>query len=154
VQVATSWTGASTIDSIQVSREGTRLVALLRDGTQSRLVAAAIIRGDRNAPLRLGDPVELRVMSTEATTVTWVDDITVAVLLGGGDGTTIVTQQIGGRSAPVPKLADVTNLVGGNGPTQLRALTSDGRLLLPRGSSWQEAGSGVRFIATQLGSPD
>ncbi|WP_164486963.1 LpqB family beta-propeller domain-containing protein [Plantibacter sp. PA-3-X8] len=154
VQVATSWTGASTIDSIQVSREGTRLVALLRDGTQSRLVAAAIIRGDRNAPLRLGDPVELRVMSTEATTVTWVDDITVAVLLGGGDGTTIVTQQIGGRSAPVPKLADVTNLVGGNGPTQLRALTSDGRLLLPRGSSWQEAGSDVRFIATQLGSPD
>ncbi|AQX82221.1 hypothetical protein BWO91_12930 [Plantibacter flavus] len=154
VQVATSWTGASTIDSIQVSREGTRLIALLRDGTQSRLVAAAIIRGDRNAPLRLGDPVELRVMSAEATTVTWVDDITVAVLLGGGDGTTIVTQQIGGRSAPVPNLADVTNLVGGNGPTQLRALTSDGRLLLPRGSSWQEAGSDVRFIATQLGSPD
>ncbi|WP_285037194.1 LpqB family beta-propeller domain-containing protein [Plantibacter sp. ME-Dv--P-095] len=154
VQVTTSWTGASTIDSIQISREGTRLVALLRDGTQSRLVAAAIIRGDRNAPLRLGDPVELRVMSSEAKTVTWVDDITVAVLLDGDGQTTILTQQIGGRSAPVPPLANVTTLVGGNGLTQLRALTSDGRLLLPRGSSWQEAGGDVRFIATQLGSPD
>ncbi|HXH36719.1 MAG TPA: LpqB family beta-propeller domain-containing protein [Plantibacter sp.] len=154
VQVATSWTGAASISSIQISREGTRLVALLRDGAQSRLVAAAIIRGDRNAPTRLGDPVELRVMSQEADTVTWIDDITVAVLLDDAAAVTIVTQQIGGRSAPVTPLADVVNLVGGNGLTQLRAITADGKLLLPRGASWQEAGDEVRFIATQLGSPD
>lgn len=154
VQVAVSWTGAASISSIQISREGTRLVALLRDGAQSRLVAAAIIRGDRNAPVRLGDPVELRVMSGSAVTVTWIDDITVGVLLDDGAQTTIVSQQIGGRSAPVTPLSEVVNLVGGNGLTQLRALTADGRLLLPRGATWQEAGSGVRFIATQLGSPD
>lgn len=153
-QVATSWTGASTISSLQISREGTRLVAVIRDGAQSRLVAAAIIRGDRNAPIRLGDPVELRVMAASAVTVTWVDDITVAVLLDEDGQSTIVSQQIGGRSAPVTPLSDVVNLVGGNGLTQLRALTADGRLLLPRGSTWQEAGEGVRFIATQLGSPD
>ncbi|MGK9148807.1 hypothetical protein KXS11_14355 [Plantibacter flavus] len=154
VQVSTSWTGAATISALQVSREGTRLVALLQDGAQSRLVAAAIIRGDRNAPLQLGDPVELRVMQSSAVTVTWVDDITVGVLLDDGAQAMIVSQQIGGRSAPVTPLADVVNLVGGNGLTQLRALTTDGRLFLPRGASWQEAGERVTFIATQLGSPD
>lgn len=153
--IATSWPEASSIESLQVSREGTRVVALIRSGSQLRLVAAAIIRGDRNVPTKLGEPNDLKVMAGEPVSVTWVDDLTVAVLVDEPNGDTrMVSQQVGGKSTPVTALNGVVGLVGGNGPNQLRALTSDGKIMVPRGSAWQVAGQGVAFIATQMGSTD
>ncbi|MGH3637054.1 MAG: GerMN domain-containing protein, partial [Mycobacterium sp.] len=52
--VATSWPEAASIASLAVSRDGTRLIALLRTGSQTSFVAAAIIRGDHDVPTKLG----------------------------------------------------------------------------------------------------
>ncbi|MET1053350.1 MAG: GerMN domain-containing protein [Mycetocola sp.] len=153
--VVTSWPEASSILSIAVSRDGTRLLALVRVGDEARLLVAGIQRDGDNTPVSLGDAQVLAVGSGTAVTSTWVDDLTVATLTTSGDGSTeVVKQIIGGPSEVIQGPAGAVSLVAGSGLRQLRAVLSDGDLTALRTSAWQVVGSGVTLIATQLGSPN
>jgi hypothetical protein len=152
--VQTSWPEASSILSLAVSRDGTRVVALVRVGEEPRLLAAGIQRDRDNRPVILGDPQVLAVGTGTAVTTTWVDDLTVATLTTAADGTTeIVKQVIGGQSELLQGSAGAVSLVAGSGLRQLRAVGADGHLTALRTSAWQIVGSGISLIATQLGSP-
>ena len=152
--VRTSWPEASAILSLAVSREGTRVLALVRVGNEPRLLVAGVQRDQDDLPVSLGDPQVLAVGNGDAVTTTWVDDITVATLTRGSDGSTeIVKQVIGGQSEILQGPAGAFSLVAGSGLRQLRALVGEGNLMALRTSAWQAVGSGVSLIATQLGSP-
>ena len=152
--VLTSWPEASSILSIAVSRDGTRLLALVRVGDESRLLVAGIQRDGDNVPVSLGDPQSLAVGTGTAVTSTWVDDLTVATLTTSPDGSTdVVRQVVGGQSDILGGPAGAVSLVGGSGLRQLRAVISGGNLTALRTSAWQVVGSGVSLIATQLGNP-
>lgn len=153
--VQTSWPEASSIQSLAVSRDGTRVVALVRVGDEPRLLVAGIQRDAENMPVALGDPQALAVGTSSAVTTTWVDDLTVATLTTAADGSTeIVKQVIGGQSELLQGPAGAESLVAGSGLRQLRAVTSGGDLTALRTSAWQVVGSGIALIATQLGSPN
>ncbi|WP_411722109.1 GerMN domain-containing protein [Mycetocola sp.] len=153
--VQTSWPEASSILSLAVSRDGTRVVALVRVGEEPRLLVAGIQRDRENLPVTLGDPQVLAVGTGSAVTTTWVDDLTVATLTTAADGSTeIVKQVIGGQSELLQGPAGAVSLVAGSGLRQLRAIVSGGNLTALRTSAWQVVGSGISLIATQLGSPD
>ena len=152
--VLTSWPEASSILSIAVSREGTRLLALVRVGEEPRLLVAGIQRDRNDVPVSLGDPQSLAVGGGTAVTSTWVDDLTVATLTTTPDGSTeVVTQVIGGRSDVLQGPAGALSLVAGSGMRQLRAVISGGNLTALRTSAWQVVGSAVSVLATQIGSP-
>ncbi|GAB3615996.1 LpqB family beta-propeller domain-containing protein [Okibacterium endophyticum] len=152
--VTTSWPDASTITSLALSRDGTRIIALLTVGEQNRFLVAGVERTPDGAPIRLGEPIELTVGDGQPLSATWVDDLTVASLTQTDDGSTEITKQpIGGQSEPVAPLEGAVMLVGGNSAQQLRALTADGDLALRRPTAWQTMATGIGFIATQLGSP-
>lgn len=152
--VLTSWPEASSILSVAVSRDGTRLLALVGVGDEFRLLVAGIQRDRNDLPVSLGDPQSLAVGSGTAVTSTWVDDLTVATLTTTADGSTdVVTQVIGGRSDVLQGPAGAVSLVGGSGMRQLRAVITGGNLTALRTSAWQVVGSGVSLLATQLGSP-
>lgn len=152
--VLTSWPEASSILSIAVSRDGTRLLALVRVGDEARLLVAGIQRDGDNVPVSLGDPQSLAVGPGTSVTSTWVDDLTVATLTTSPDGSTdVVRQVVGGQSDILSGPAGAVSLVGGSGLRQLRAVISGGNLTALRTSAWQVVGSGVSLIATQLGNP-
>lgn len=152
--VLTSWPEASSILSLAVSRDGTRVLALVRVGDESRLLVAGIQRGRDDAPASLGDPQSLAVGAGTAVNSTWVDDLTVATLTTSPDGSTdVVKQVIGGQSDVVQGPAGATSLVAGSGLRQLRAVLPGGDLAALRTSAWQVVGTGVSLIATQLGNP-
>jgi hypothetical protein len=152
--VQTSWPEASSILSLAVSREGTRVVALVRVGNEPRLLVAGIQRDRDDLPVSLGDPQVLAVGTNSAITTTWVDDVTVATLTTASDGSTeIVKQVIGGQSELLQGPAGAVSLVAGSGLRQLRALAAGGNLTALRTSAWQVVGSDISLIATQLGSP-
>ncbi len=154
VDVLTSWPEASSILSIAVSRDGTRLLALVRVGDEARLLVTGIQRERDGVPVSLGDPQPLAVGSGTAVASTWVDDLSVATLMTSPDGSTeIVKQVIGGQSEIVAGPAGAASLVGGSGLRQLRAVSVGGNLTALRTSAWQVVGSGVSLIATQLGNP-
>ena len=152
--VITSWPDAASIQSIQVSRDGTRLLALVRTAGEPRLLVAGITRGADNTPVSLGDPLVLAVGDGAGLSATWIDEITVASLASSSDGRgEVVTQVIGGESARLATLDDAVQIVGGNTVKQLRALSSEGDVRVLRTSLWQTTATGVAFLATQLGSP-
>lgn len=152
--VVTSWPEASSILSIAVSRDGTRVLALVKVGDEFRLLVAGIQRDQDNVPVSLGDPQALAVGTGAAVTSTWIDEVTVATLTTAADGSTEVVQQVlGGQSEILQGPSDAVSLVAGSGLRQLRAIVTGGNLAVLRTSAWQVIGSGVSLIATQLGSP-
>jgi hypothetical protein len=143
------WGSASRIVSLNIARDGTRLIALLEDGGQVRFVAANIQRGERNRPLVIGTPIELAVDPGLPVDATWADAFTAVALVTSPDGASRMTSQIiGGNSESLPASTAIVSLAGANLITQLRIRASDNRLYVLRGSSyWQLLASDVSVLA-------
>ncbi|MEB0303485.1 hypothetical protein, partial [Mucilaginibacter sp. 5C4] len=83
------------------SRDGTRLIALLTSGTETRFVVVSIKR-DKSVPVALGDEVQLQSVPGIPLDATWIDELTVAYLVALPSGEDrIVTQQLGGVSSSI-----------------------------------------------------
>jgi len=149
--VPTPWQDAATIAALKVSRDGTRVIALLSAGGETRLVVAAVLR-ENGAPVGLGDPVQLAVGTGTPVDATWIDQSTVAYLSVQADGEDrMVSHEIGGTSVQLESSSGIKTITGSNLLRDLRALSSDGALLVQRGVGWQERIDGVTLVATQQG---
>ena len=141
------------IVSLEVSRDGARVAILLAAATGPRLIVAAIIRdaGNRLNPVSLGLPiVDTSVAGGAAVGATWVDALTVAVLLNTGNQSTVESFTIGGqRSNLGTSLPASRAIVGGNGLEGLRVLASDSTVFSYGNSTWQSNRATVDFIGTQ-----
>ncbi|MDF2443472.1 MAG: hypothetical protein JWR01_1675 [Subtercola sp.] len=148
--VAVDWDGASSIVSLDVSRDGTRALAFTVTDGVPRLIVAAVIRNSAGAPERLGDPVTLASGSGTPLDATWVDASNVASLTvtAGGDDR-VVLQEIGGMSSPLGIPTNAASLAGSNDVSGLWLLTSTGELQQQRGSGWQTTAKAVALLATQ-----
>jgi hypothetical protein len=143
------WSG-STIASIEVSRDGTRIVALLGDGARTHFVAASIQRDGDGMPTEALGSVPLRLANVSGTPldVAWLDSRRVASLTTQPDGTTrLVTQELGGFASERDGPAGGVLVDGGN--AEMRVLTADGGLEAQSGVGWQVRASDIRFIAAQ-----
>jgi hypothetical protein len=151
VAVPTSWQDATSIRSLAVSRDGTRLIALLGTGADLRFVVVAITR-DKGVPVSLGEPVTLAASSGTPLGATWIDDVTVASLTVSPTGIEqIVANEIGGVRIPLDPAPHSASITGGNTLRDLRALSVDEGLQVQWGSGWQERIDHVALIATQQG---
>ncbi|MFF2052742.1 GerMN domain-containing protein [Leifsonia sp. NPDC058194] len=152
--VATDWPGAIGIQSLAVSRDGTRVVALLRTATGYSLVAAGIVRGSGGVPASLTQPVELAVGAGTPLSVAWTGELSVALLNStNGDGTSIVEQTIGGEQTVTTGPGGGRTIVGADGLARYLVLTADGSLQAPTGTGWQAQTDKVGAVAVQLGQP-
>lgn len=152
--VATDWAGAVGIRSIAVSRDGTRIVALLQTSTGYALVAAGIVRGPAGLPTALTQPVELGVGSGTPLSVAWTGELSVALLTStNGDATSILEQTIGGEQTVTTGPGGGRTIVGADGLARYLVLTADGTLQAPTGTGWQAQTDKVGALAVQLGQP-
>jgi len=152
VPVGTSWGEGARIVSMDVSRDGARLLVLLDSAQGPRLEVASIVRDENGTPLRLTSPVlELDAKPGEPLDATWVDNVTVATLTrtAPANDPVVTLQQVSGHVVSLGEVRGAVSIVGGNGRSNLRVLTVDGQLQVPRGSGWQRAGSRVSVLATQ-----
>lgn len=149
-QVVAPWPDASRIVALNVARDGSRLVALLEQGGQTRFVAANVQRGEHNRPVTIGSPINLITGSGTPLDATWADPFTVVSLVKGADGSShLVSQTLGGQSQELPSSVPVVSLAGANMITQLRVRAADGSLYVLRGTSyWQIIASEVSMLAT------
>lgn len=140
----------SQVDSIEVSREGARIAILLSTATGPRLIVAAIMRNQKGVPVSLGPAVlDTDFGEARSVAVTWVDQVSVAVLLHGETGSTVHQFVIGGRRSSLGTADAGQDLVGGNGAEGLRLLEADGVISSFRGGVWQKTGVIVDLLATQ-----
>ena len=153
--VTTSWPEASSITSLRMSRDGTRVIALLQTQGGPRFFAAAVIRGQgdkRQIPVQLGEPLALATADGTPKDVAWVDELSVASLTTRDDGSSVlVSQQIGGPSVLLDASNGAEQVTGGNTDRDVRLLGSDGILEQRQGNFWQPRIDGVAFLGTQQG---
>lgn len=140
----------SSIVSVDVSRDGTRLLLLLATPVGAQLLVMGIVRQDA-APVALGTPLPLPVGTGTPVDATWVDNRTVATISVDEDGPLVTAFTIGGPSLSLGRVQDARTIVGGNGGTDgLRVLAADGSVWRPRGSEgWVDTGVAATFLATK-----
>ena len=141
----------SGILSLDVSRDGTRLLVLLTTPVGPRLVLAGIIRQD-NVPIGLGELIDLPIGTERQLDAAWVDDRTVATVSTDGEASAIITAyEIGGPSSALGRVQGGVALEGGNGGTDgLRVLTTEGEVWRPRGSEgWVVTGVTATFLGAK-----
>ncbi|MEX1078706.1 MAG: GerMN domain-containing protein [Homoserinimonas sp.] len=140
------------IVSLEVSRDGARIAALLATDAGTRLIVASIIRdqGLEYVPTSFGTEPRLDVIVDSGTALdaTWVDELSVATLSGIGGTTEVVSHQVGGEQTTLGSPGPAVAIVGGNGENGLRVLGPEGVVSARRGSGWQ-GGPTVTLIATQ-----
>lgn len=153
VAIADAWPGASEVRSQRVSRDGTRLAAVIRAGTGYELWVAGIVRDRTGVPTGLGERKMLAALPGTTTALTWLDASTVAVVTDDDGIPDVYTQDVGGFGTLGPAPKGVTTIAGSTQPGGIRLLDATGELYGQRGSNWQHVASGIRVLAIQQGSP-
>jgi hypothetical protein len=151
--IPATWPGATAISAIAVSRDGTRLAALVTVGGQTHVMVAGIGRSASGKPDRIEPPADFGVLPAGTPrSLNWTDELTVAALTADDqDATTVTEQTIGGQSSSSPGPANGAVLVGAAGAPLYWVLDRDGTLQEPRGTGWQQHSDGISLLATQLG---
>ncbi|MDR7112549.1 hypothetical protein J2X03_002444 [Microbacterium trichothecenolyticum] len=158
IEVAEAWGEGTAIAGMALSRDGTRLAALVSAGGRSVVSVAGVIRDDI-APVRLGPSMQLAVaggavIGVTRIGVTWIDDVSVGVLTSGADAdSTVIEQVVGAPTSTSTAPSGMASIAGGSGISSLRLRAEDGTLYVKRGTSWQPTATGIGVLATQQGAP-
>jgi len=150
IDVASAWPGVLEVLAQRVSRDGTRVAAIVRDGSGYAVWVAGIVRDRNDVPTALGERKVLALLPGAATALTWVDPSTVAVVTAEDGDPYLYSQAVGGFGTSQSAPADVTTAAPSSG---LRLRDAAGELYTQRGANWQHLASGIRVLAVQQGTP-
>jgi len=152
VPIASAWAEASRITAMALSRDGTRLAAIVTVGGQSVIEVAGVVRSSEGVPQSLGEPLLIAELPGAGVDLTWLDDSTIGALAHGADGMVALQQIVSGPSSSTATPDDATTIAG-SVATAVRVRTADGTLYAQRGSNWEQAGTGIQVLATAQGMP-
>ena len=115
-QIPLALPSGARVVSLDLSRDGSRLLLALQTPEGPQLVVWGIVRDNSLAPVGLGDePLAIAVNEAPIIDATWVDGVTVAVLSQAGDTSAVDLYQLGGTTTPRGSVAGGIGIVGGNG---------------------------------------
>lgn len=150
-RVAKAWPEAIQIGQMQLSRDGTRVAAVVEVNARHELWAAAVIRDTSGAPVELGEPVLMSEISELPLDLTWLSDAGVGVLLSSSERSSVLVQVIGSPARTISAPAAAVAIAGENSADVLFLLDSSGVLYGLRGTHWQRTASEVQVLGTQQG---
>lgn len=144
--VDAEWLSGRSVRSIRVARDGTRIAVLSTGPSGVTLDVAAVLRDEEGTPQQLGDPLGVGASLVDASSVVWVDDVTLGVLgaAGATAGSVYHLVPTGGQTDPLPALDGAITIAGGKGVRALYTATSTGELFWGTGQSWRAVATGVR----------
>ncbi|MBH0129606.1 LpqB family beta-propeller domain-containing protein [Salinibacterium sp. NK8237] len=140
----------SEIVSLDVSRDGARLLVYLSTPSGPQLLVYGIVRQQGNVPVQLVDPVSLPVREGSVIDAAWVGSSTVATLSGADDSVSVTAYSVGGPSTDLGTVAGATQLVSTGANTDGLRVLAGGEVWRPQGSqAWVLAGLDASFMASQ-----
>jgi hypothetical protein len=147
----TSLPADASVISVDVSRDGARLLLYLSTPVGPRLVVAGVLRETDNVPIGLGELLDLPISMLESPIdATWVDDRHVATLTSTGSEMPVTVYEVGGPSASFGQVQQGVSIVGGNGGDEGLRVLNAGEVWRPQGSGgWVSTGSAASFLATK-----
>lgn len=156
LSLSPSWVaaGATSVQQLALSRDGTRMAAVVRVGNRTEIWLSGVVRTDDSTPVRLGEPIVAGTVTGTAVSMTWADDTSLAIVVRGASETSIVEQVVGGESSTVPGPAGVTISTVATATSSIRLRSDAGGLYVRRGANWLQTAEGIDLLAGQQGSPD
>ncbi len=140
-------TELTSVQAMQISRDGTRLAVLGTEGSSAILGWFPVLRGADGKPTGLGEFKRLRDLSGTGLDVAWLDPLTVGVLSREGTDTWFGSDSIGGVRDGFRAPDGAAHLAGVNRTANVRLLSSDGTLYSRRNSVFQKVADGITVLA-------
>lgn len=146
--VENPWPSDGRVVSISLSRDGTRIAALMETGGATKLLVSGISRDGQNGPTAVGEPLVISVTPGTSTSAVWVDSLTIAVLTTLGDGRASLTlDTIGGGTRLVSPSSPGVTVAAGNSVSELYMRSADSALFGYRGSgTWPNVATNVQVL--------
>lgn len=142
----------SSVVSLDVARDGARVMVAANTPSGPRLYVAAILRDANGTPSGLGPQQVLAAGTAPLIDAAWVDGsqvVTLSTLDAASALTAVDAYVIGGLHVFLGSLTDGRTIVGGNTTSGIRVLDGAGAIRRPSGSSWTDTGLRASFLATQ-----
>ncbi|MBF0815178.1 hypothetical protein E4U02_01980 [Microbacterium paludicola] len=152
-QIGGGWPDATRVRGMAMSRDGSRVAALLTTGGQHLAVVASVRRDRNGTPTGLGEAMRLSVLPEPGVSIAWIEDARVGIVTTAGNITRVFEQQVGGPGESSEAPAGITAIEFGTQDSSVRLLGKDGLMYTRRGTSWQQTGAEVSVLATQMGTP-
>lgn len=135
VDITAQWFSERTIEELRISREGARALVIAREGDESKVYVAGVVRDQNGQPRSISTPIELDA-SVPADSGVWANESTVIVMQSSAEDPveTEILRLDGGsqRMAPLTGMLDIS---AGNGDQDVYAQTGEA-LYIRVGNSW------------------
>jgi hypothetical protein len=143
------WLDGRTIQSVNVSRDGTRVVVLSREGGKQLAEVAAVVRTEDGVPLTLGSPLSVGVDITTAIDAQWIDDLHFAILGEAQEEvpSSLWIAAVGGETLLESATVGAKSVTARHGESSLTTIGGDGSVRTRVGTGWEEVLTGVSDLA-------
>lgn len=136
--IAVDWLEGRTLHEARVARDGSRILLISSNNSNSSIDIAAIIRDDSGHPQALGEPLQVGGNLKNPASAVWVDNLLIAALAEGNSGGDVSPYliEVGGRINSLPSVEDARWLASGKGERNLFLGSDGGRIYMRDGQTW------------------
>ena len=145
--VLAPWLTRLSVRAFSISPGGSKIAMLVQGSSRTRVLVSAVVRNPSGTPIELTDPLEVAGELSNPSSVSWIDQITIATVNSGSGSTSALLSTIGGTSRQLPTLPGTRKIVAAGTSSQLYLLTETGELFSFRGSAWTPLRQSIRTMA-------
>ena len=145
--VLAPWLNGQSVRAFGISPGGSKIALLVQGAGRTRVLVSAVVRNLSGTPIELAEPIEVAGELSTPTSISWVDQITIATVNTANGSTSVLLSTIGGTSRQLPALAGTKTIVAAGASSQLYLLTESGELFSYRGSAWTPLRQSIRAMA-------
>ena len=136
--VAGGWLAKYTHLGFAISKEGSRIAFTVRDGENTAVIVASIVRDYEGKPISIGAPHVVSTAKIMSGAIGWIGENSLGVVTAvDGLVATPTLLTVGGDSKNLTPIASITELVAGDSNSGYWSLDSHGTLWQLRSFSWQ-----------------
>jgi hypothetical protein len=145
--VSAPWLNGQSVRAFAIAPGGSKIALLVQGPSRTRVLVSAIVRNLTGAPIELAEPLEVAGELSNPSSVSWIDQITIATVNTANGSTSALLSTIGGTSRQLPALPGTRKIVAAGPSSQLYLLTETGELFSYRVSAWTPLRQSIRALA-------
>ena len=145
--VLAPWLAGQSVRAFALSPGGSKIAVLVQGPSRTRVLVSAVVRNLSGTPIELAEPLEVAGEISDPSSVSWIDQITIATVNTANGSTSALLSTIGGTSRQIPALPGTRKIVAAGTSSQLYLLTESGELFSYRGSAWTPLRQSIRALA-------
>ena len=145
--VSATWLNGQSVRAFAIAPGGSKIAMLVQGPSRTRVLVSAVVRNLTGTPIELAEPIEVAAELADPSSISWIDQITIATVNTASGSTSALLSTIGGTSRQIPALPGTRKIVAAGTSSQLYLLTETGELFSYRGSAWTPLRQSVRALA-------